>query len=823
MTERLLQICVAIMAVLGTILLGLEQRDAMLPLATIVVVISSSYLTDRKDWFALPRVLANAIAVVAVIYTVVRLVGQPTESQLLAVANLLVYLQIILFYQRKTVRLYWQLLTLSFLQVVVAAALNLVFVFGILLIIYLFVALAALSAFYLHREQLYWLAAPGAGTPTLVFATSPAGATNGASRRTARMPPAPLRWRTICWQAGWLGSMTLIATAVMFFFLPRQEAFWRNRSSRQRVLVGYSDEVNLEELGPILESPEMVMRVSFTDPANDQPYRIWGEPYFRGAVLDTYSPGHGIWRRPNGGISLRPLPPSSSLRNLVRQDIMLEPGDHSVIFAVAPVCSVWETPHDVMIEQASQAVVPKDPDRMDPKNKYRFVAATYGFQRGVQLALLPDIRPGEGSQRDYRLSAVFNAEHESELPTLARMARDIVGSSQVEDDDLLGKVRALEAHFLAAGRYRYSLNNANVRRQSIDPIEDFVANHRTGHCQYFAGALALMLRSQGIPARLVIGYKGGEFNSVGNYHQVRQLHAHAWVECYFTAEQLRAMERAGEVTEAGSTATEISADAADRAGERLAGLDDLGELQELTSESDHVEENVTGAWLRLDPTPASGDPLAGLRANRLLSRLGHLADYAQLLWNDYVLGLDSQRQRETIYRPLVSGARATLEGLFDRATWEERWAALMRRMGLSAAAIYGPANYLIRLVMGLVLSVGLLAFLFRRRLGAAWGKLLSRGRQVWGHPRASEDFYRRLERLLARLGASRSPGQTPRELVLEVRPKLIGTPYAELPLIIVETFYRMRYGGESLDKIEADQLQHALAAWERELAGKRVS
>ena len=41
-----------------------------------------------------------------------------------------------------------------------------------------------------------------------------------------------------------------------------------------------------------------------------------------------------------------------------------------------------------------------------------------------------------------------------------------------------------------------------------------------------------MLRSQNIPARMVIGFKGGEFNTVGNYYQVRQLHAHAWVEAF---------------------------------------------------------------------------------------------------------------------------------------------------------------------------------------------------------------------------------------------------------------------------------------------------
>ena len=69
----------------------------------------------------------------------------------------------------------------------------------------------------------------------------------------------------------------------------------------------------------------------------------------------------------------------------------------------------------------------------------------------------------------------------------------------------------------------------------IDPIEDFVANNPRGHCEYFAAALALMLRSQGIPARVVLGYRCDEWNGPGKCYQVRQSDAHAWVEAYLAA------------------------------------------------------------------------------------------------------------------------------------------------------------------------------------------------------------------------------------------------------------------------------------------------
>ena len=76
------------------------------------------------------------------------------RAQLLAIANLLIYLQIVLFYQRKNPRLYWQLTVLSLLQVVVSAALNVGFEFGLVLILYAVTAFSTLAVLHVHREGL---------------------------------------------------------------------------------------------------------------------------------------------------------------------------------------------------------------------------------------------------------------------------------------------------------------------------------------------------------------------------------------------------------------------------------------------------------------------------------------------------------------------------------------------------------------------------------------------------------------------------------------------------------------------------------------------
>jgi hypothetical protein len=87
---------------------------------------------------------------------------------------------------------------------------------------------------------------------------------------------------------------------------------------------------------------------------------------------------------------------------------------------------------------------------------------------------------------------------------------------------------ALSQYLSTSREFAYSLERPRINR-SIDPTEDFLVNVRAGHCERFAGALVLMLRSQGIPARVVVGFRGGDIAPNGQF-QVRQRSAHAWVE-----------------------------------------------------------------------------------------------------------------------------------------------------------------------------------------------------------------------------------------------------------------------------------------------------
>jgi len=112
-----------------------------------------------------------------------------------------------------------------------------------------------------------------------------------------------------------------------------------------------------------------------------------------------------------------------------------------------------------------------------------------------------------------------------EDPRIGRLARELTRDQLTAFE----KARALERHL--RGNYSYSLE-LRGRPNSRDPLAMFLFEARRGHCEYFASAMAVMLRELGIPARLVNGFRIGEYNDIGNDWTVRQYDAHSWVEAW---------------------------------------------------------------------------------------------------------------------------------------------------------------------------------------------------------------------------------------------------------------------------------------------------
>lgn len=779
--ERIVQLHVAVLAVLGAVLLGMGQQSPVLPLLAVFAAVTSVLFTDILGWFRLNRFVANLAALVALFFSVNDFIQPDMRAQLLAIANLLIYLQIVLFYQQKNWRLYWQLTVLSLLQVVVSAALNVGLEFGLVLILYALAAFSTLAVLHVHREASR--VAESASRLRSQRAAKPAfGKASRRWERWLRREPvtrpltSPARLGRQVMASGLLrqiaaiGLSTLIFAFVLFFTAPRLDSSLRRGYQIRPVrVVGFSEEMTLDEMASVLESTEAVMRVSFRDAAHGQPYRVYGEPYFRGGVLTEYrvEDGAGAWRPPNrrptegefqfpwlapkaaSAAPLRAPPPN---RTLVRQDVTLQPLNERVLFAIYPCYGCDQTPPDVWFQPHTEQLFCKTPPAERPRQEYRYSVVTTGLLGGVQLDVSP-LASGMARMMDPALLAF----DEARLPTLKKIADQIAETRKATGGKRADLVRALRDHFLKPGVYNYTLDFARVRRRrGLDPIEDFVANHRSGHCEYFASALVMMLRSQHIPARMVVGFRGGEYNALGDYYQVLQRHAHAWVEAYLPPEE---------------------------------------------AESELPPEAVRtplGGWLRVDPTPGSDVDRARQLQQGWVDVVDDVLDYARTMWTDYILGLTAKRQQETIFEPVANRASP------------ETWASVLhgldaaRRRALEGAQSVSP---ILVAVLFIALTIGVGSYLLRGRTNGGE----SPGAGVWLWRRANGEsahqprtslltvkFYRRLEAALNQLGLSRSAGQTPRELACQARERLAAlspqSDVAELPRRIVEILYRVRFG-----------------------------
>jgi transglutaminase-like putative cysteine protease len=110
---------------------------------------------------------------------------------------------------------------------------------------------------------------------------------------------------------------------------------------------------------------------------------------------------------------------------------------------------------------------------------------------------------------------------------LQRLSQEWIGAASTPR----ARVEAIADHLRS--EYRYSLHFESHRR---DPVLNFLLEVKQGHCEYFASGLALLARSAGVPARVVIGYRVSEKNPLGGYHVVRERNAHAWVEAFLPGE-----------------------------------------------------------------------------------------------------------------------------------------------------------------------------------------------------------------------------------------------------------------------------------------------
>ena len=769
-------------ALVGCIL-GAAEQQSWLPFASLPFVIVGYVWCERTDPSGHTRqrgmsdTLASVFGFIALTTAANEFFGDNPEGKLLAGTHLMVYLTWIVVLQYKTTYRCWLLLALGVLQVAVASVLTSGSWFGFCVVGYVFAAVWTLSVFSLYRaeEQLATAARVDATPRTDSSAASVRGSTALHSQAFGSVQHADGgRWLSLRFVGGVaLTSVAgLIVSTLFFALVPR---VWVGTPTgfsnedlpglKRRSVSGFAADVRLGDMGTILESldPVLEMRLTFPRTGYVMSPQIYAErlgtaePLFRGAVLATYA--NNRWLPDNiSDASSQPIAPSHE-STFVRQEIRLEPIGTDVLFCMGRPIK--------LIDQ-----------RERPSGEYRLLSGLavrgpafpklgtvrYTVDSELPAANLPEPTGMKvsGETLGRYLSTRYlrrNLEIPERLERLQTLASQTVGEAQSRQESELTQLeiaRAMESHFLEPGRYRYSLNMA-IQDATIDPVEDFLFNRHAGHCEYFASALVLMLRSVGIPARLVTGFKGGELSSDGTLH-IQQRFAHAWVEAL--------IDRKMWVTLDGTPSAERTASVAEVATRRSVWTD--------------VRARVSG------------------------------------LWSENIVNISFDRQEELIYGPareiailfwdgvleLWASPKSSLESFLRLVADPQNWWSFG---GAATLWTLGACAWIFR------------RRLSRLRLfwrGYKRSPLPVSQRWIEFYERFARLMQSRGLQRAATQTQHEFAIQATEALILELREASLN----EVPRTVSDVFYRVRFGDETLSDAEATQLEALLSRLEHALA-----
>jgi transglutaminase-like putative cysteine protease len=294
------------------------------------------------------------------------------------------------------------------------------------------------------------------------------------------------------------GRQLLVAlplAAVLFLFVPRLPGGFWSLPGSEAAITGLSDEMSPGAIARLAESFEPALRVRFAG-APPPP----GERYWRGPVLHAFD--GFTWRRgPSLPSSATPL---EYIGPHYHYTMTLEPGQLPLV----PALQYPEPPELPLLRYTSdyQLLLPRP----------------LGQAQSFELDGWPQARSGAGlDARERRIDLHLPPGRNPRSTALAQQMR-----STASDDAAV--VHAALEH-LRTGGYTYTLAPQPLGRDSVDGL---LFDTREGFCGHYASAFVTLMRAAGIPARVVTGYLGGEWNRFGGYLTVRQAEAHAWAEVW---------------------------------------------------------------------------------------------------------------------------------------------------------------------------------------------------------------------------------------------------------------------------------------------------
>ncbi len=297
-----------------------------------------------------------------------------------------------------------------------------------------------------------------------------------------------------------LTVLTILMGLLVFFAFPRNINPMLNLGAGiQTHRTGFSSQMSPGSVGEIVTSNRIAFRARIE--GNVHPARL----YWRGAVLwetdgENWQPG-----TPHD-FQIRPVTASSHDHGLIRQSITLNPGTTEHLFGLY-------FPERIL--DASPVYYNRDgsikmDDTVETAMRYRVLSR----------------------QSDSRHLTPRESRAALDVPRdLDQKILDLAGYFSHQGQDSWKTAQKIMFYF-GTQEFEYSLSAPRGFEQG-QSLKDFLLHTRTGYCELYASAAAILMRLNNIPARVVVGFSGGEFNPVGEYWVVRDSMAHAWVEAWF--------------------------------------------------------------------------------------------------------------------------------------------------------------------------------------------------------------------------------------------------------------------------------------------------
>ena len=488
-------------------------------------------------------------------------------AEVSVLSHMILFLSAVKLLQSKADRDWFFLYLISFFTVLLAAGLTASPVFLATLTLYLLCALSTVVAFEIQKMR------------RKVTATQTRLLVPPDSRLFQKLPMRLWRRRyleTRRLPAVSLGLLALIVVLAFPFFLiaPRSATSALKRGgSVVSGLIGFSDTVTLGQIGQLKGNDEIFMHVRVeTSSGMPSTGLRW-----RGVALDQFT-GKG-WKkstfaeraeRKESESGFFKLGTTEDIARLTAQTFYVEPVDTPVLFGAPRVVAVQGSLPFVRID--SEGAI-----QTRPHDQERLVYKVYS----------DTTEPGANILRSDRLQYFVESARYLELPSnldprISTLAHEVIQTNHAQNG--YDAARAIETYLRQS--YGYTLD---LKAGGPEPLSDFLFNVKRGHCEYFATAMAVMLRTQGIASRVVNGFLPGEYNETAGAFTVRQSDAHSWVEVYFPQ---------------------------------------------------------TNSWVTFDPTPPAGrTPKARTGLAGVLSKY---SEALELMWFQYVVGYDKQEQRSLL-------------------------------------------------------------------------------------------------------------------------------------------------------------------------------